>query len=108
MSELLVRDRTTGAGWQICSKLNRIKHCYETRTKLRDPNKTALAGRKHEAEAGRAGGQGKTNSEQSRRAIARSQPGGEKFVRWDELSLRPTPLFDSSELSNVDDCVGAS
>src|SRR5580700_7922976 len=39
MSELLVRDRTTGAGWQICSKLNRIKHCYETRTKLRDPNK---------------------------------------------------------------------
>src|SRR3984957_2425522 len=62
MSELLVRDRTTGAGWQICSKLNRIKHCYETRTKLRDPNKTALAGCKHEAEASRAAhfGEGKT------------------------------------------------
>jgi hypothetical protein len=67
MSELLVRDRTTRAGWQIWSKLNRIKHCYETRTK---PH---VAGCKHEAEARRAGhfGQGKTtqNSQgvQSRR-----------------------------------------
>ena len=38
MSELLVRDRTTGAGWQICSKLNRIKHCYETRTRPHSPD----------------------------------------------------------------------
>jgi hypothetical protein len=38
MLELLVRDRTTRAGWQICSKLNRIKHCYDTRTKPHSPD----------------------------------------------------------------------
>jgi hypothetical protein len=81
----------------------------QNKTLLRDPNKTALAGCKHEAEASRAGHiwSGEDNPEQSRRASATSQPGGETFVRWDELSLRQSPLFDSSELSNVDDCVGA-
>ncbi len=105
MSELLVRDRTTGAGWQICSKLNRIKHCYETRTRPHSPD----ASTRLRQAAPVTFGQGKTtqNSQgvQSRRLnrAERRSCGGMNSV----LGHRRSSTVTVQSFANVDVCVGA-
>jgi hypothetical protein len=68
-----VRTPRSGS-YDRCRVANLFK-IEQNKTLLRDPNKTALAGCKHEAEGSSAGHiwSGEDNPEQSRRAIAASQ-----------------------------------